>query len=1160
MPVFEFKSPEGKTYQITGPEGATQEQAFQILQQQIGAGTAQEQKPKKSIGKEFIESFTPDKDSSVQKYLSEGMLGRVGKGIGEAVARKTLSKEDYARIVRQEKEPKPETKQPTIAESFKQLKDFAVEHPGATVAEFIKAIPQDPELLFPFLGEAGGATKVAQIVGKLAGRFGTTAEKAAVAGAKVATVGAKGAAAGGGMEAAAQGFEGKFNPSSIASTAIMMGVLPMLHTGTRMTVSQYRALAAEGHLKPMSEERAVDLLKQMGVPEEANVSPKDLAAEINRQLGIKTYAEVKQTTESRRKDVKQAFKDTGEADYLEFKAREREQFTQDYAKRQEELAAKKQAEELAAKKQATETAQKEELARKEADVEAAWNKYKQNPNISKEDAFAQAERERSIQQAKDKIEAELDSLTYKLSKPRVGTNRNMKGQADPEVLAAIGLVGGGAAIGYALGPEDQKLESAIAGGVGGLVAKRLPQMVEAFKKDWRSASVKAGTTAGIVGGVAALDENNRAEGLLIGSAIAGSRFARKVAAMPTDEYIKLRNGELAVSERQAWQLKSAFQTLVPDISRREAISSAIEKNDLSGLNAKERLVANTWKGISNEYARLGKDAGLINGFIENYVSHVVQKKNLPQSKVKEFLSMLGLEEQQGLNLGQTSTKSKFGKERKYATFEELQNALKGTDLEIKTRDIAEIAEIYKKSMDTAIANKNLIEQFKKTHIGDKNTPALISTSDKGGFGYQSINHPQMRGYLVHPDVKDALQFVFDARDRNSALAAAKAVSMATKRLNVSISYFHAASLLQAAIQSGYIGGKSGVDAALKQFKEGMKGDFTDKLLKSGLKVDPPTDVNPEALTQLGALLDDTMNKALGTSGKVGEKTLGFIEDKQRKLFDRVTWDYLHTGLKLAVATEKYNQAMLRNEKLPPEKRLSEQQILEGVSSYTNDTFGGLDWFRVMSESQTAGGRWVASKMLKPGSRDFLQVMMFAPDWTISTVRAMTKALPGSTSNPVNARLAQQYAFRTALIYGILMNAANYQLSGHSIFENKDPTKLDLGDGRKMQVSKHAMEFPEWLHNPRQTMLNKMGWLPKEILTQAFNKEYLSASGKAPPMDSRLKHILKGATPIGAQGLSGGGTVAEKATRLGLGTFGMPIYGYTKEQMDEMKRNKKKKKE
>lgn len=35
MPEFVFTSPEGKTYAVTGPEGATQEQAFAILQQQI---------------------------------------------------------------------------------------------------------------------------------------------------------------------------------------------------------------------------------------------------------------------------------------------------------------------------------------------------------------------------------------------------------------------------------------------------------------------------------------------------------------------------------------------------------------------------------------------------------------------------------------------------------------------------------------------------------------------------------------------------------------------------------------------------------------------------------------------------------------------------------------------------------------------------------------------------------------------------------------------------------------------------------------------------------------------------------------------------------------------------------------------------------------------
>lgn len=40
MPEFTFNSPDGKSYNITGPEGSTQEQAFQILQQQLSAGTA----------------------------------------------------------------------------------------------------------------------------------------------------------------------------------------------------------------------------------------------------------------------------------------------------------------------------------------------------------------------------------------------------------------------------------------------------------------------------------------------------------------------------------------------------------------------------------------------------------------------------------------------------------------------------------------------------------------------------------------------------------------------------------------------------------------------------------------------------------------------------------------------------------------------------------------------------------------------------------------------------------------------------------------------------------------------------------------------------------------------------------------------------------------
>jgi hypothetical protein len=45
MPTFEFTSPEGKKYRIQGPDGSTKEQAFGVLQQQLGAAPAAAQSP-----------------------------------------------------------------------------------------------------------------------------------------------------------------------------------------------------------------------------------------------------------------------------------------------------------------------------------------------------------------------------------------------------------------------------------------------------------------------------------------------------------------------------------------------------------------------------------------------------------------------------------------------------------------------------------------------------------------------------------------------------------------------------------------------------------------------------------------------------------------------------------------------------------------------------------------------------------------------------------------------------------------------------------------------------------------------------------------------------------------------------------------------------------
>jgi hypothetical protein len=82
MPAFEFTSPDGKKYIINGPEGSTPEQAYQILQQQMGA--AQPPKPEPpgvlsqivglpgEIAKGFVRGVTVDPVSGATSLAYTG--------------------------------------------------------------------------------------------------------------------------------------------------------------------------------------------------------------------------------------------------------------------------------------------------------------------------------------------------------------------------------------------------------------------------------------------------------------------------------------------------------------------------------------------------------------------------------------------------------------------------------------------------------------------------------------------------------------------------------------------------------------------------------------------------------------------------------------------------------------------------------------------------------------------------------------------------------------------------------------------------------------------------------------------------------------------------------------------------------------------------------
>ena len=104
MPAFQFTSPDGKKYIINGPEGSTPEQAYQILQQQMGA--AQQPKPEPpgilsqivglpgEIAKGFIRGVTVDPASGIASLGYTGVRAAGADlvpfeqtGVGQALSR-----------------------------------------------------------------------------------------------------------------------------------------------------------------------------------------------------------------------------------------------------------------------------------------------------------------------------------------------------------------------------------------------------------------------------------------------------------------------------------------------------------------------------------------------------------------------------------------------------------------------------------------------------------------------------------------------------------------------------------------------------------------------------------------------------------------------------------------------------------------------------------------------------------------------------------------------------------------------------------------------------------------------------------------------------------------------------------------------------------------
>lgn len=79
MPTFKFTAPDGKQYSVAGPEGATEQQAFQMLQTQLGATAPAAPAPAKPFGQQMNDAI-----ADVPRQV--GLTARYGlQGVGDAL-------------------------------------------------------------------------------------------------------------------------------------------------------------------------------------------------------------------------------------------------------------------------------------------------------------------------------------------------------------------------------------------------------------------------------------------------------------------------------------------------------------------------------------------------------------------------------------------------------------------------------------------------------------------------------------------------------------------------------------------------------------------------------------------------------------------------------------------------------------------------------------------------------------------------------------------------------------------------------------------------------------------------------------------------------------------------------------------------------------------
>lgn len=575
-------------------------------------------------------------------------------------------------------------------------------------------------------------------------------------------------------------------------------------------------------------------------------------------------------------------------------------------------------------------------------------------------------------------------------------------------------------------------------------------------------------------------------------------------------------------------------------------------------------------GHIEEVGNKAVELGLMERLLKNYIPHVIDWSKFEGTKEEKIALQAALE-------GESTTGKKLTRDytqhRKYRTIRDLEavvrdelrrKGMKDTNLPLRgikvERDYGKIYAAYMKAMGKAVMEKQLIDHLENLSIEGKpilsKDPLMVQQEKYQPF--TSEESSPLKGYFVHPEYIPLLEHMWRQKDPGMIVSALANLTNKIKMLNTVGSLFHANNLTMARFlmapketSKAFMPGNAGVVQAYKDFM-GMGGPhakLTEMLMKQGLEV---TSEDPHVAEGMITKLGQATDKILGTTA--AEKGADFVDRNTLHRMNTWTWSYAHTGGKLLISHQLFHNIKGKNPHIPDE------QIAKEVAKHVNDSLGGQNWLRIADQVQNNFLRSIAMKAYSKPGRQIMQMLMFAPDWTISAIRSGTAALPKSMNvkagfkgivNPTTREdLARRYVINTAILYTTLLNGLNYAFSGHSIMENKkDKTRVELGDGTSVQLAKHAMEIYEWIGDFSKTAGNKMSILPKAAVIATTGKAYPSPDApmiKDNTTSGRIAAVLQQVLPFSVSAAANA-PPGEAAKRAFLGVLGVTIYGQTDAQ-------------